>query len=37
MTYKKAAGPEREGTLDEGQHVEVRNGTIFNVRRTDRS
>jgi len=36
VTYKKAAEP-REGTLDEGQSVEIKNGTIFNVRRTDRS
>jgi hypothetical protein len=37
VTYKRAAGPQREGTLDEGQSVEIKNGTIFNVRRTDRS
>jgi len=37
VTFKKAVGPEREGTLDEGQSVEIKNGTIFNVRRTDRS
>lgn len=37
VTYKKAAGPQREGTLDEGQSVEIKDGTIFNVRRTDRS
>jgi Multiubiquitin len=37
VTFKKAIGPEREGTLDEGQSVEIKNGTIFNVRRTDRS
>jgi hypothetical protein len=37
VTYKKAAGPQREGTLDEGESVEIKNGTIFNVRRTDRS
>jgi Multiubiquitin len=37
VTYKKAAGPQRDGTLDEGQSVEIKNGTIFNVRRTDRS
>ncbi len=37
VTYKKAAGPEREGTLDEGQSVKIKNGTIFNVRRTDKS
>jgi hypothetical protein len=37
VTYKKAAGPRHEGTLDEGQSVEIKNGTIINVRRTDRS
>jgi hypothetical protein len=37
ITFKKAAGPRREGTLEEGQKVEIKNGTIFNVRRTDRS
>jgi multiubiquitin len=37
VTYKKAAGPQREGTLAEGQHVEVKNGTIFSVTRTDKS
>jgi hypothetical protein len=37
VTYKKAAGPHRDGTLDDGQSVEVKNGTIINVRRTDRS
>jgi Multiubiquitin len=37
VTFKKAGGPRREGTLEDGQTVEVKNGTIFNVRRTDRS
>lgn len=37
VTFKKAAGPQREGTLDEGQSVEIKNGTNFHVRRTDRS
>jgi hypothetical protein len=37
VTFKKAAGPMHEGTLDEGQSVKIKNGTIFNVRRTDRS
>jgi hypothetical protein len=37
ITYKRAAGAHHEGTLDDGQSVEVKNGTIFNVRRTDRS
>jgi hypothetical protein len=37
VTYKKAAGPQREGTLDEGQSVEIKNGSNFHVRRTDRS
>lgn len=37
VTYKKAAAPRHEGTLDEGQNVKIKNGTIFNVRRTDRS
>jgi hypothetical protein len=37
VTFKKAAGPRREGTLEDGQTVEIKNGTVFNVRRTDRS
>ncbi|MBX9590880.1 MAG: multiubiquitin domain-containing protein [Hyphomonadaceae bacterium] len=37
VTYKKAAGPNREGTLTEGETVEVKNGTIFNVTRTYKS
>jgi hypothetical protein len=37
VTFKKAAGPRREGTLEDGQTVEVKNGTIINVRRTDHS
>lgn len=37
VTFKKAAGQPHEGTLDQGQTVEVKNGTNFHVRRTDRS
>lgn len=37
VTFKKAAGSRHEGTLEDGQTVEIKNGTIFNVRRTDRS
>lgn len=37
VTFKKAAGPRREGTLEDGQTVEIKNGTNFHVRRTDRS
>jgi hypothetical protein len=37
VTYKKAAGPHHQGTLVEGQKVEIKNGTIFSVTRTDKS
>jgi Multiubiquitin len=37
VTYKKAVGPHREGTLAEGQSVEIKNGTIISVTRTDKS
>jgi hypothetical protein len=37
VTFKRAARPQREGTLKEGQSVEIKNGTIFSVTRTDKS
>jgi hypothetical protein len=37
MTYRKAASKPHEGTLTEGETVTVRNGTIFNVKATNRS
>jgi hypothetical protein len=36
VTYRNAKEP-REGTLVEGQTVEIKNGTIFNVTQTDKS
>ena len=37
VTYKRAVGPMREGSLIEGEKVEIKNGTIFNVTKTDKS
>jgi hypothetical protein len=38
VTYRKAEGPRPEGTLVEGQTaVKIKDGTIFNVARTDKS
>jgi hypothetical protein len=37
VTYKKAAKPPHEGSLIEGQSVAIKNGTIFNVTKTDKS
>jgi len=37
VTYKKAAKPPHEGSLIQGQSVAIRNGTIFNVTKTDKS
>ena len=37
VTYRKAASKPHDGTLIEGEHVKVRNGTIFNVTATNRS
>lgn len=36
VTYRNAEKP-REGTLVEGQSVEIKNGTVFNVTQTDKS
>ena len=37
ITFRDAAGRPREGELDEGQRLKVRDGTIVNVTRTDQS
>jgi hypothetical protein len=38
VTYRNAVGPHKEGSLVNGQSVEVREeGTIFNVRATGKS
>jgi hypothetical protein len=37
VTFKKAAGPVHQGSLIAGGTVKVKNGTIFNVTRTDKS
>lgn len=37
VTYKNAAGPQSEGTLVEGERVKIKDGTIFNVRATNKS
>ena len=37
VTYKRAVAPTHEGTLVEGEKVEIKNGTIFNVTKTDKS
>lgn len=37
MTFKKAAGKRKQGTLVEGGDVKVKDGTVFNVTRTDKS
>jgi hypothetical protein len=37
VTFKKAAGPVHQGTLLPGGSVKIKNGTIFNVTRTDKS
>jgi Multiubiquitin len=37
VTYKKAAGPMHQGSLTEGEHVTIKNGTIINVTETDKS
>jgi hypothetical protein len=36
VTFSKAED-DKQGTLIEGQRVEIKNGTIFNVKATDRS
>ena len=37
MTFKKAAGKRKQGTPVEGDSVKVKDGTVFNVTRTDKS
>lgn len=37
ITFRKADGEKPEGTLVQGQTVEIKNGTIFNVTATDKS
>ncbi|HUZ71298.1 MAG TPA: multiubiquitin domain-containing protein [Candidatus Saccharimonadales bacterium] len=37
VTYKGAAGPKHDGTLLEGEAVQVKDGTRFHVTQTDRS
>ena len=37
VTFKNAAGKRKQGVLVEGDDVKVKNGTIFNVKRTDKS
>jgi hypothetical protein len=37
ITYRHAKGPKHEGSLLEGESVEIRDGTVFNVTRTDKS
>ncbi|MEU4159240.1 multiubiquitin domain-containing protein [Actinoplanes sp. NPDC026670] len=37
VTYHRAAGARREGTLSEGGTVTIKDGTIFDVTRTRRS
>lgn len=37
VTYSHAAGPKPAGSMVEGNHVKVHDGTIFNVTATDKS
>ncbi len=37
VTYRNAVAPRHTGTLVPGQSVVVQNGTVFNVRVTDKS
>jgi hypothetical protein len=37
VTFTGAAGPVRDGTLAKGEHVKIKDGTIFNVTATDKS
>ena len=37
VTFKNAAGRHKQGVLVEGDNVKVKNETIFNVKRTDKS
>jgi hypothetical protein len=37
VTYRKAASKPHEGTLTQGQHIQIKSGTVFNVTATNRS
>jgi hypothetical protein len=37
ISYTGAAGPKPDGTLTKGHSVKVKDGTVFNVRATDKS
>ena len=37
VTYRKAVKPKHEGTMTEGDTVEVKDGTVFNVTATTKS
>ena len=37
ITFRKAGGRIKEGELDEGQRLKVKEGTVVNVTRTDQS
>jgi len=37
VTFSDARGPKHDGTLTVGHSVEIRNGTRFNVKATDKS
>ena len=37
VLYYEGGGREKEGGLNEGEKVKVKDGTVFNVTRTDRS
>ena len=37
VTYKRGPGHNPEGTMVEGQTVQIKNGMLFNVTRTDKS
>lgn len=37
VTYTDAHGPKPDGTLTKGHSVKVKDGTVFNVRATDKS
>ena len=37
VLFYEGGGREQEGGLDEGERVKVKDGTVFNVTRTDRS
>lgn len=37
VTYKRGSGHKPEGTMVEGETVKVKEGMVFNVKRTDKS